>query len=136
MRIIGSTATSPLSANAATRRGASGTFSLGEAQTSHTAGGATAPRALGGIDALIALQGEEDTTERRRKAVRRGSTALDVLDELKMALLSDRPAPAVLDRLKAAATELGESSGDGRLDGILAAIALRVRVEIAKMSRG
>ena len=41
-------------------------------------------RTIGGIDALIALQGQDDPAERRRRAVKRGRTALDVLDELKI----------------------------------------------------
>ena len=43
---------------------------------------------LGGIDALIALQGIEDPVERRRRAVRHGPRALDALDELKIGLLA------------------------------------------------
>ena len=49
---------------------------------------AVALRTLGGIDALIALQGIEDPVERRRRAVKHGRRALDALDELKLGLLS------------------------------------------------
>ena len=42
-------------------------------------------RTLGGIDALIALQGIGMRVERRRRAVKHGRRALDALDELKSA---------------------------------------------------
>lgn len=83
---------------------------------------------------MIALQGVEDATERRRHAVKRGRVALDALDELKVALLHGDLAPATLQRLKAVAAHLKTGSGDARLDQILAEIELRVEVEIAKMA--
>ena len=49
---------------------------------------------VGGIDALIALQGVEDQAERRRRSVKSGRNALDLLDELKVGL-SGRPARSV-----------------------------------------
>jgi len=136
MRILAPTATASLAPTAAPRRAASGGFSLEPADSPKTAGGTAALRTVAGIDALLALQGAEDPTERRRRVARRGTIALDALDELKMALLADGPAPAILNRLKAASAGFGESSGDPRLDGVMAEIELRVAVEIAKMSRG
>jgi len=61
---------------------------------------------VGGIDALIALQGIEDPLERRRRAVKHGRRALDALDELKLALLSGILEPSALLRLKAVAADL------------------------------
>jgi len=90
-------------------------------------------RTLGGIDALIALQGIEDPTERRRHAVRHGRRALDALDELKLALLSGSLEPATLSRLKSVAADLRVGSGDAKLDQILGEIDLRVAVELAKV---
>ena len=90
-------------------------------------------RTVGGIDALIALQGIEDATERRRHAVKRGRLALDALDELKIGLLGGDLTPGTLQKLKAAAAHLKNGSGDAGLDGVLAEIELRVEVEIAKM---
>src|SRR5262249_7198690 len=46
-----------------------------------SAGTPAAVRAVRGIDALIALQGVEDATERRRGAVKCGRIALDALEE-------------------------------------------------------
>lgn len=87
-----------------------------------------------GIEALIALQGIESPEERRRRAVGRGKSALDALDELKIALLSGSFDQASVSRLKAAAAGLKDATGDPRLDGLLAEIELRVEVELAKMA--
>ncbi len=89
-------------------------------------------RTVGGIDALIALQGIEDPVERRRRAVKHGRRALDALDELKLGLLSGTLEPAALLRLKAVATDLKDGSGDEKLDQVLGEIELRVAVELAK----
>ena len=89
-------------------------------------------RTVGGIDALIALQGIEDPLERRRRAVKHGRRALDALDELKLALLSGTLEPWALLRLKAVAGDLKDGSGDEKLDHALGKIQLRVAVELAK----
>jgi hypothetical protein len=133
MRIYGPTglaATTP----AAPRRPVAGTFTVAEGDTSQAAGGTGALRTVGGIDALIALQGIEDPTERRRHALKRGRHALDVLDELKIGLLGGSLSPATLTKLKAAVAYLKDASGDAGLDTVLGEIELRVEVEIAKLA--
>jgi hypothetical protein len=92
-----------------------------------------APRAAGNIDALLALQGvEEDLVERRKRSVARGKGALDVLDDLKIGLLSGNFNASTVSRLRDAAASLKSSSGDPGLDTVLAEIELRVEVELAK----
>ncbi len=114
------------------RRSASGAFTIAEPGSQQPASAAVALRTLGGIDALIALQGIEDPVERRRRAVKHGGRALDALDELKVGLLGGVLDQATMLRLKSVAADLRESSGDERLDGVLAEIDLRVAVELAK----
>ena len=118
------------------RRGAAppARFTLSEGEGSRAAGAAVALRTVGGIDALIALQGLEDPTERRRQAVKRGRLALDALEELKIGLLGGTLSQATLRSCKAAAGALKGSSGDAGLDSVLGEIELRVEVEIAKMA--
>ena len=87
---------------------------------------------LGGIDALIALQGIENAGERRRRAVGHGALALDALDELKLGLLSGTLDRVTLRRLKAVAADLKDGSGDEQLDQVLSEIDLRIAVELAK----
>jgi hypothetical protein len=89
-------------------------------------------RTLGGIDALIALQGVEDPVERRRRAVKHGRRALDALDELKLGLLGGTLDQATMLRLKSVSGDLQDGSGDDRIDQVLAEIDLRVAVELAK----
>jgi hypothetical protein len=133
MRIQGPIGTAASASSAAARRSAGSTFSLSAETDSRPAAGPSALRTVGGIDALIALQGVEDPTERRKQAVKRGRVALDALDELKIGLLGGNLGQATLTRLKSAATFLRDSSGDAGLDSVLGEIELRVEVEIAKI---
>jgi hypothetical protein len=136
MRIQGPIGTAAAATPSVPRRAASGTFSVNERTESRPGGGPSAFRTVGGIDALIALQGidaVEEPLERRRHAVKRGRLALDALDELKIGLLGGTLAPATLTRLQSAAAFLKDGSGEAGLDGVLSEIELRVEVEIAKM---
>ena len=135
MRISATQSTALAREAPAARRAAGGSFSLGDNANASARVGPGNLRGIGGIDTLVALQGLEDPTERRRRAVRKGRGALDALDALKLGLLSGGLDQSALNRLNAAAGELNDSTGDQALDGVLAEIDLRVQVEIAKLSR-
>ena len=92
----------------------------------------SAPMMPANIDALLALQGIEDPTEKRKRSVQRGRGALDVLDDLKLSLLSGNLKASTVSQLRDAATSLKFSSGDPGLDAVLSEIELRVEVELAK----
>jgi Class II flagellar assembly regulator len=132
MRVYGPNGTALATAPAVARRSAGGTFSVAEGDGPQPQTPAVALRTLGGIDALIALQGIEDPLERRRRVVRHGRRALDALDEVKLGLLAGTLDQATMLRLKSVAADLKEGSGDERLDSVLAEIDLRVEVELAK----
>jgi len=132
MRVSGPNGTSIATALPATRRAAGGSFALTQAEQPPAPNAAVALRTLGGIDALIALQGIEEPAERRRRAVKHGRRALDALDELKLGLLAGTLDHGTLLRLKSVAVDLKGGSGDDRLDQVLAEIDLRVAVELAK----
>jgi hypothetical protein len=132
MRVSGPNGTALASTPAAARRSAGGGFSVAEGGATPAQSPAMALRTVGGIDALIALQGIEDPTERRRRAVKNGRRALDALDEVKLGLLSGTLDQATMLRLKSVAADLKEGSGDERLDAVVAEIDLRVAVELAK----
>jgi hypothetical protein len=134
MRIYTSNGTVGAGPLSAARRNGSGTFSLPDAAGTSETRGAAAPRAVAGIDALLALQGVEDPTERRSRAVKRGRSALDVLDDLKIGLLAGSFDRGMVERLRTAAAELKSTSGDTGLDQVLSEIELRVEVELAKAS--
>jgi len=134
MRIIGANATAQVASSSASKRAAGSGFSVSEDTASQATASTPTLRTIGGIDALMALQGEEDLPERRRRAVRHGRVALDVLDELKVEVLGGTLGPSTLMRLKSATAGLKDSSGDPELDAVLAEIDLRVEVEIAKLT--
>jgi hypothetical protein len=132
MRIVGSNAPARVNTLSAPRRAATG-FSVAEEQAPKQTQPAAALRTVGGIDALLALQGQDDPAERRQRAVRRGRNALDMLDTLKVDVLAGTLGPGTLLRLKSATADLRDSSGDAKLDAVLAEIELRLEVEVAKM---
>jgi hypothetical protein len=132
MRIQGPHGTAVAASPSAARRTAGGTFSL-PGQASGPGPAATAGlHAVGGLDALMALQAFDDPTERRRRSVKHGRHALDMLESLKLSLLDGTLEPATLMRLKSLSGGLREPSGDPGLDAIMAEIELRVEVELAK----
>lgn len=115
------------------RRSGSEGFVLSEEEAATGPAATTGVRSVGGIDALMALQGVDTATERRRRAVARGRTALDALDALKIGLLSGECDAGTVARLRSSMSGFNDGSGDPVLDGVLAEIELRVEVELAKM---
>jgi len=133
MRISGPNGTTLGSQASNVRRTSTGGFALPDAAAASETRATSAPKAAAGIEALLALQGiEEDPTERRKRSVQRGKRALDVLDDLKIGLLSGNFDASTVNRLRDAAANLKSSSGDPGLDKVLSEIELRVEVELAK----
>jgi hypothetical protein len=133
MRIYGPSGTNLSSPAGNTRRTSSSGFALPDASAMPETRASTAPKATANIDVLLALQGiEEDPVERRRRSVQRGRGALDVLDDLKIGLLSGNFDASTVSRLRDAAANLKSTSGDPGLDAVLSEIELRVEVELAK----
>jgi hypothetical protein len=136
MKVNGPNSLGSTSAPRGGGQGAAGGFSLPSvggagdvAATARMAG----PVGVGSIDALLALQEVGGPLERRRKAVRRAGVILDVLDEVKLALLDGDLPPAALERLiSAVKLERGEAD-DARLQGLLDEIETRAAVELAKL---
>jgi hypothetical protein len=125
--------TSALLRPTASTRGAAGQrFALDGAATDTKASGATAAMSLTSLDALIAVQGEGDVTERRRRSVKRGK---DLLDQLKAGLLSGTVGGAQLQRLAGQLGAQRQASGDAQLDELVGHIELRAQVELAKLGR-
>ena len=132
MRIYGPNGTTLGSGSSNVRRTSTTGFALPDTTTTTETRSAAPPKAAGNIDALMALQGVEDPAERRKRSVQRGRGALDVLDDLKLGLLSGNFDASTVNRLRAAAANLKSSSGDPGLDAVLSEIELRVEVELAK----
>ena len=117
------------------RAGDSQRFSLADAGAAARPTGAANAAGIGGVDNLLILQGEEDPSERRRRSLKRGHDLLDALDRLKAALLSGQVPVADLKRMALTLKERAGSSGDPRLDELIAHIELRAKVELAKLGR-
>jgi hypothetical protein len=113
-----------------------GGFSLGQASGAEEAAQARPAAGLTGvasIDALLALQSVGGPLERRRRAVGRAGRILDVLDDVKVALLDGEVSPDALDRLVVAVREERDDTEDTRLEGVLDEIEMRAAVEMAKL---
>lgn len=116
-------------------RKSGGDFSLsaGSAQKSAAPAQAASASGLFGMDALLALQGEEDVlTGRRRRQIKRSHDILDALDDLKVSVLSGEIDDEALMRLQANIAASREDIEDDKLQGVLNEIETRAFVELAK----
>lgn len=135
MRIEGSNRSSGIAGRGAAGKAGGGLAFVpagGEGPARAAAATPVAPAA--GLDAILALQAVDSATEGRRKAVRRGRTLLDLLEEIKADLLVGGVSPGRLDALAGQLAGLRERTHSG-LDAVLDDIELRVRVELAKLGR-
>jgi hypothetical protein len=132
MRIYGSNGAARATAPASARRAAAGSFTVSEQEAPRNSAAAGSLRAISSVDALIALQGVGDATERKKRALAKGRKALDALDTLKLGLLDGSVDGSTLARVKIAGDGLTDESGDPGLDTVLGEIDLRVAVELAK----
>lgn len=82
---------------------------------------------------LVVLR-EDDRRRRDARARQRATALLDELALLQRALLNGSADPAALERLAALAE--GEDAADPALAAILAAVALRARIELARREAG
>lgn len=90
-------------------------------------------RALGSVEALLAVQGLPDARERRAKAVRRGSRMLDLLDDVRIGLLSGSVPEHSLRLLNRIVRQKPDDIDDPQLARIMDDIGLRSQVELAKL---
>lgn len=125
---VGTAAVSP-------RKAAGSGFTLDEAPEARSSASTTAAAGLGGIDALLVLQGEGDAKDRRRRAARHGTSILDALDKLKADILGGRISAADLARLRTLLRQRPDFTDDAGLEEVLAHIELRAEVELAKLGR-
>jgi hypothetical protein len=89
--------------------------------------------AVGSLEALMALQEVGGPLERRRKAMTRANRILDVLDEMKLALMDGSLSPDAIERLTRAVRDQRESTDDPGLESVLDEIETRAAVEMAKL---
>ncbi|RMF05548.1 MAG: flagellar assembly regulator FliX, partial [Alphaproteobacteria bacterium] len=110
MRVNTVRTTSSATSGKALRRagGSSAAFEPSRGQPARKTAALRGAAAVSTIDAILALQGVDDATERRRKALRQGEQVLDSLEGLKIALLTGRIDAEKLERLQALVAQYEE----------------------------
>ena len=107
-------------------------FSIDTPQSARAAVATGGASAVGSVDALLALQSVGDYREAKKRATERAMSLLDVLDDLKLALLEGgvprQRLVALMDILKSRRDE----TQDPRLEAMLDEVEVRAAVELAK----
>jgi hypothetical protein len=135
MRIEGSNRTGQAgTGRAAQTRGDNSLFRLDDAAAPPRTAPAAQPAAVGGIEALLALQSIEDPLQSRKRIVKRANALLDELEQLKADILAGHLGEGHLNRLTALLTQAREED-DPSLQPLIDDIELRARVELAKRGR-
>ncbi len=137
MKVTGTGGVSQASgAKPARSAGSAAGFTIAGAPAPATAAQVSSTAGVGnvmGVEALIALQDVETSTERRRRSVRRATLLLDELDEIKIALLGGELGPHRLQRLTRTIREQRSVTEDPKLEAVLDEIETRAAVELAKL---
>jgi hypothetical protein len=136
MKIEGPTGPSQAGAARGAGRTSAGGFSLSGSGEAAEAAEAQRMAGLDGVmtvSALLALQGVEDPLHRKKRAMGRANRLLDILDDLKVAMLEGRASPSTLDNLAHTVREQREGTDDPGLNDVLNQIETRAAVELAKL---
>ncbi len=108
-------------------------FALESTQEGRGVAGLSATASLAAVDSLLALQeAGGDVPNAPRRAIARGEHMLDILDDIKLALLTGQVPRAKLSRLLSVVEGQQGQVNDPELAHILDHIELRARVELAK----
>lgn len=120
---------------ASSARGTGSGFAVDATEGGRGLAGLSAASSLAAVDSLLALQetgGLEDSTSSPRRAMARGEQMLDILDDIKLSILSGQVPEAKLTRLLHVVEGHQSQVRDPALADILDHIELRARVELAK----
>jgi hypothetical protein len=120
---------------ATSARGLGSGFAPEGVEEGRGAAGLGATASLAAVDSLLALQGTGglgDAMTSPRRAVARGEQMLDILDDIKLALLTGQVPQAKLARLLRVVEGQQARVLDPELADVLGHIELRARVELAK----
>ncbi len=112
---------------------AGGSFSVDTAAAPRAAAAAGTNLQVAALDSLLALQETSDPTTGKRRAVRRATDMLDILDDIKIGLLSGAIPRQALHRLTALVAERRNDFNEPGLQDVIDEIDLRAQVELAKL---
>ena len=138
MRVVQARRTETGAGTRSARRtsGQGGTFRPTTADESQrTAGLRSGPGAVANLDAILSLQSVDDAQDRRRRAMSQGGKVLDLLEELKLGVLSGGVSEAKIVKLERVVEAFESVEADAGLQDVLLEIDLRARVELAKLKR-
>jgi len=112
-------------------------FALPTAETgaAHASQTTSASSAMMNIGSLLALQTVDSIEERRRRATRRATTLLDILDDVRLSTLTGTVSRNQFANLAQTLRERAEEVEDPKLEAILQEVELRAEVELAKLER-
>ncbi|MFO1238060.1 MAG: flagellar assembly protein FliX [Alphaproteobacteria bacterium] len=113
--------------------GTGGSFSVESPAAARAPSASSATLQVAALDALLALQETPDPTTGRRRAVRRASDMLDLLDDIKIGLLAGTIPRQTLRRLTALVAERRDEFNEPGLQSLIDEIDLRAQVELAKL---
>ena len=128
----------PATRKASAKGGSGQAFSVSggaSAAATETAAPVTTTSSVAVVDALLAIQEVPNEREGRKRAIKRGRDMLDVLDDIRMGLLTGSVPRARLLQLVKLVDDRGDTFTDPRLSQILDEIELRARVELAKLDK-
>jgi hypothetical protein len=112
--------------------GAGQSFSVETPAQTQAAAPTTNASAVSSVDAILALQGVGDYSEARKRATGRALSLLDVLDDLKTALLEGGLPKAKLVALMDLLQSRRDQTNDETLEAVLDEVETRAAVELAK----
>lgn len=88
---------------------------------------------IASVDAIVALQGVDDSTSSNQQALNRGTDLLERLEEIRHGLLIGSIPVERLKLLKSTLENMDKQAEDPRLAEIISEIELRAAVELAKL---
>lgn len=113
--------------------GAGGSFAISGGADARAAAAASASLQVAALDSLLALQAADEPLTGRRRAMRRANDMLDLLDDIKLGLLTGAVPRHTLRRLTALVAERRDDFNEPGLQGVIDEIDLRAQVELAKL---
>ncbi len=137
MRINSANRSGPAGANRSARSSASSgqSFSVENASDNTRANASSGPKSLTSVDSLLAIQEAPDGLNGKKRAIKRATDILDILDEIKLEILSGTLSHMRLGRLLRIVEIQRDQFSDPNLEHVLDEIELRARVELAKFNR-
>ncbi|HSZ12162.1 MAG TPA: flagellar assembly protein FliX [Rhizomicrobium sp.] len=113
----------------------SGDFKLSDTSDTPRASTVTGPGPIAAVDNILMLQGMDDSTSGRSRAIAHGAGLLEMLDEVRDGLLAGGIPRITLNRIANAVSRRHDGFADPKLQGVLDEIELRARVELAKLEQ-